>query len=650
MERTVNAGVAKFEYWLIRISMVGILVFVILLNNDSWFFESSNSGARLRLGKVSDFQRDVRRRVVDDFVWLPLESESPIFLGDSIFTGSESTVAIQLEGGVELIIDPDSLVVLDRTADLTRLKLRFGSLTGHLNASRGGRLSLDINDQSLDLAGTGVEFLLDRKNSNSTSLSITEGMAQLKQAGKLLTVAKNQQLPLGRGLASAEDQLLLAKPRVQFINTEVWAKNKSIWTDQPQPLKFQWETEGVVSRYEIEIWQKGTGAESQLLKQETLTGTTYEWKPPADEGSILWKVRALAENGETLAESDRIQWNFGVLIPPAWTLEHNPMVLFLKDWNKDVGPQALWTTSLKTQQYRLQWSSSSDFAERTEEILPSGPWSLPPWPLGRYYLRVRSEFLGRPSSMWSEILVVEVTAPQVREAAIPTPVPVAAPAPALKPNLSTPINYPTPQIQTVEPVTITVPKADSPLPPALVKLRWKSVSQIALYRLEVSSEAKFAKPFYTEVVASKEQVVKIQNPGKYFARITGLDAQKAAVTKTSEPLGIEVLLDRPLRRPELQLPKDQVSYILSKMKNPQIWLEWKSDALATEHQVEFAKNRRFEKVLHTIVTKDSKVLLDHKTVRGKLFWRVKGTNPEKKLKSPWSEDRALTIIDIESDD
>jgi hypothetical protein len=215
---------------------------------------------------------------------------------------------------------------------------------------------------------------------------------------------------------------------------------------------------------------------------------------------------------------------------------------------------------------------------------------------------------------------------------------------AVKIKMGAPIVVP------MDAIKVTVPNSQSPLPPTYLKVRWKAAKGLKSFKLEVADDEKFSKIVFSEVVKGWDQKVRLPNPGKYRIRVTGVGANGNPETPVSKVEQAKFYIYRPLVPPELVLPKDKVSYILSKMKNPQIWLEWTSDKLATQYVVEFAKDKGFKKVAYTLQVKDKRILLDHNAVRGKLYWRVRAFNEEQGLESPWSQSWVLSVVDIESED
>lgn len=926
MKESSSGKSDKLDRWLIGISLFGILGFFYLLSDESLFRKGKPTGNQIKIGSVQNLKKDVRRRIQDDFIWLPLNDLETVYLGDAIFTGNNSTTSVYLDSGIKLWIDPDSLVVLDQTSELMKLDLQFGHVRGSLGDQASATLKLNINNQDLDLAGKAVEFLLAKGRSAETKLQVTNGVANVTESKskKQVKVAKDHGLKMQRGIASVSNIVTLDDDPV-FVRQEQWAMHKNVWFAQKQALKFTWQTEGPVDHFELIVSRKSNLSEP-LLK-ETLKVNGFEWIPPFDEGSLYWKVRAYGATSKAPVETEVIQWNIGLLLAPEWKDVRSPYNVLASDLANTGGDGASkvvvqWQSNLKAVLYRLEWSKDSSFAVRESVEVKQKKWNLPKLPIGQYFVRVRSEGLGRPASLWSNPLMIDISdkdpdglvtpkmaypeietlekngvpqlnwetqgkasgylvevsdradfgsilqsskvkagmwtgAPKPRgdyfvrifplasngrkgpvsgvipwhsrligpqwkhkgnaiSIAIPRdksdqllPFPptllewkdrssdkvsefnleqdivpeftskkelrlkenkfmlaglnpgvyfyrlrsqyadgkISLSSEILKvevfeqqadglvpPNLISKsfesqlkgdesaavkvkwdlvpssvkykvemaedaefkvgriervvnttsvdlavnqkgnylvrvaglskanrvgpwsraipwkVSYGPPLLVPVPPIKIVVHGADSPVPPTLAKLNWKAPKGLNNFLLELTEDNSFSKINISEQIKGAEFRLKLTKQVKYKARVKGIDEKGEGLTPYSDPINVHFFVNRPIPPPELLTPKDKVSYILSKMKNPQIWLEWSSDKLAEVYKIEIAKDKNFNKVLHSLNSKEKKILLDHNVIRGKLYWRVKAINEEQNIESPWSVVWGLSVVNIENED
>jgi len=991
------------DRWLLGFSILGMALFLYILNDNSAFFQSRHLNQGAKIGDVDKLIRDVRRRATDDFVWLPLSDLEDIYIGDSIFTGSKSSVSIRLSTGVNLWIDPDSLVVLDQTENLTKLDLKFGNLRGNFGANSTSLLKLNVNDQDMDLEGKSVEFSLEKKKSKNTNLKVTEGQAKLTEvkSKKQIFIEKKHQVNFSREIASIGNLAALEEDPI-FIRMEQWGENKNLWFSEKQKLKFQWQTEGPVDHFKLIVSMKEDL--SHPLINETIKMNGYEWTPPFSEGKIFWKVEVYKkETSKVTLQSEVIQWNIGLLTAPEWKISSNPLYLSPARWTskaneknvndakskKEEAPVLDWNSSNKASQFRLQIGKDPQFKENSSGLeIQQNKWVIPKLEIGKYFARVRSENVGRPPSIWSHTLIIEVSdldpdgllepeiltkemesqiganspelkwvnqektseflvensldfnfgkiiqsqkvkgttlvvtpkilmgdsyfriyplSPQGRKGPVSKPIvwhlrphaplwkhqdnklsigiprdendqllafpdtPIQwkiwtsrdqisdvknkskiLPKKILKQNdkkiislqkkINTTIDYDklfanpnryilessldidfmkvekkelatasfllknlipglyfyrvrsvykissndinltstqsatnsdenrsfeivslpseilklevfevqkdgllspilsskTPdavlegdkqavtqikwekrgpavkfklqvaedmkfnsvimekvldqnqsdlivkksgkylvrvagiseknrvgpwsgisswnvrlgslQILPLDTLMVTLPNATSVIPPGHFSVRWLAPVEIKKFQIELSDNINFNNFKLKEIVKDNSYSLKVNEPGKYYLRVKGLSEEGSDLTKYSKTEVVKYFIKKPMQSPTLILPKDRVSYILSKMENPEVWLEWQGDKLSNQYLIEFSTDRNFNKILYSLKPKDNRILLDHEVIRGKVFWRVKGLNVDQGLESSWSPAWSLSVVDIESDD
>jgi hypothetical protein len=205
-------------------------------------------------------------------------------------------------------------------------------------------------------------------------------------------------------------------------------------------------------------------------------------------------------------------------------------------------------------------------------------------------------------------------------------------------------------LEPVDALVVSLPQSSTPVPPGLFTVKWFAPFEVNQFQIELAESSNFNKLNLKEIVKSKNYQLKIEVPGKYYFRVKGLNARGAELTPYSKVEMVRYFVKKPLQSPQLILPKDRVSYILSKIENPEVWLEWEGDKLSNQYVIEFSTDRNFKKILYLLKPRENRILLDHESIRGKVFWRVKGINDDQGLESPWSTPRSLSVVDIESDD
>lgn len=942
----------SLDQFLMIISLFGVFVFLYFLYDDSWINNFYNNEKRYKIGKVSKLYKDVRRRTVNDFVWLPLNDFEAVFIGDSIYTGNKSSALVNLDIGVSLWIDPDSLVVLDPSSDTIKLDLKFGNLKGNLGNNSSKVLKLNINQQDLQIDGKSVEFTIEKKSSAQTNLKIIEGVANITEtkSKKKIQVLKRQFVKIDRNTASI-DPITKFEENIEFVRKEQWGINRNVWLNIRQPLSFTWQTEGPVDHFEILI--SNNPEMKSLLVSEKTKINGFTWTPPMDEGLIYWQIKAFKNKSDlNPVISERVSWKLGLLTAPEWTDTLNPKIISINDIrlnevSKNISSSFIrWKSNLKTNNFKLEWARDPSFKEKASSDLKVNQKQLSSLVLGRYFFRVRSENIGRPASLWSDTLIVDIIdkdpegliEPQLATTEIETLektgsyqiewapqektqnylvevseiedfskikfsvslknklqwnvapqrlgryylriVPLgekgrhgpaskvivwnvrrSAPIWSYKQNFlqiqiprgqddklqvfpettlrwtvqdkkikeyelkssndadfknsklekssvtqfklnslstgtyfytvrgiyhdgsltmeSTPLkidvveqssdglisprfltqilpselegdkaavaqfkwekqasvekykiqlskynnfervevdkvitglqyqlsaydigNYyirvagiskksrvgpwsevlnwsiktVKPLLAAIDPISLILPNNKSDIPLTYATIRWSAPKSQKKFQIEFneiigkdkssiigSDENKQSRreagiqdglfgSKFTKIVTGNKFKIQVFRSANYTVKVKAISDSQQDLSSYSNEQILKIAIKRPLVRPTLMVPKNKISYLLSKLKNPEIWLQWTSDENANEYQIQVAKDSNFKKILLTIDAYENRKLLDHNSIKGKVHWRVKGTNKELKLESPWSEPWSLSVVDIENEE
>lgn len=583
---------------LIGVSLLGMATFLYFLINDAWMHKRSNDGLREKIGTVTELKLDVRRRSKDEFIWLPIEKRLPVFQGDSIFTGAQSTTTIKLDSGIKLVVDPDSLIVLEQSSDAMKLDLKFGQLRGTIETvdkkKVPPKITLKVNNSDMALAGKSVEFAMEKVKARETRLKVTKGTAQLIDAKtqKKVEVHQNQQIrittpPSGTGSgtgsgagngsgtlagtgvgagaaggagaggastgAAATATFEVTAPEVfapettlDFSHQTRWAMPRNLWLPQKQALNFSWETEGEIDSYEFTLSENPDM--SKPLVKERLSRPHFSWNPTNDAGKVYWQVKATSEKKKESITSDVVQWSYTLLTAPNWINVQSPLMvskidLLGTDKKKPIELFVSWDEPLKASQYRLEWSRNAEFNDAQASDLEEPRWRIPKWMPGQYFLRVRSEAIGRPPAIWSKPLSVIVT-DQDPEGLVP-------------PELA------------LNELEVEANKGR-------VTLDWKHQEHATDYVIELSEEEDFSKLSNSFKSKKPSWTLGAQPIRSAFLRVVPLSAKghRGPVSKTikyfSRATGPRWLIDK--NEIEIEIPRDGANHLLP---FPDTIVQWK---------------------------------------------------------------------------
>lgn len=288
-----------------------------------------------------------------------------------------------------------------------------------------------------------------------------------------------------------------------------------------------------------------------------------------------------------------------------------------------------WNPVQYATKYKVQISNSVQFDNiHQEQILERNEWDLSVKTAGLYFIRVAG--IANKNSLNQSL----------------NP-PVVGPWSSF---VTWKVKLEAPRLVPQDPLLITLDSAKSPIPPGKFAIQWKAFSEIPRFQLEMSESSNFSSLKMKKVVYDRSYNLTLAEPGTYYLRVKGVSESGEDLTTYSPLEKIKFVVKKPVSAPQLLLPSDKVSYILSKMQQPQVWLEWESDKLLNQFQIEVAKDPNFNQIIFTQMPRSNRFQLDQKVLKGKIYWRVKGLNTDQGLESPWSIPRSLSVVELKEED
>ncbi|MDQ3267062.1 MAG: hypothetical protein M3Y59_25985 [Myxococcota bacterium] len=139
---------------------------------------------------------EVRRRPAGTLIWYPAGHGDPVFVGDALFVAPASSAMVDLEGGAQLELDQNTLVVLEPPGrdqlEPRRVAIHKGSLSGSSGAqalsleAHGTVAALQPNARAeLSLEATGAQIAVRQ---GEVSVQGPEGPSRLgpRESGRFL--------------------------------------------------------------------------------------------------------------------------------------------------------------------------------------------------------------------------------------------------------------------------------------------------------------------------------------------------------------------------------------------------------------------------------------------------------------------------------
>ncbi len=155
--------------------VVGIAVALVSLVQESQDVGARGEISLEPIGRLSVAVSQVRRRAVSSLVWRDVSTGAPIYDGDTMFVPPLAYARVTLDDGSELVLDPESLTVIEKSSDDSGLRVsvargtvsglsagpgavtvRAGSVRAVLGDDAQARLSVNGEEVAIDvLAGAG---------------------------------------------------------------------------------------------------------------------------------------------------------------------------------------------------------------------------------------------------------------------------------------------------------------------------------------------------------------------------------------------------------------------------------------------------------------------------------------------------------------
>jgi hypothetical protein len=153
----------------LTLSITGsILSYIFLYPHHNDF---KNKIEKLAMAKVLTVINDVKKQGSDRLIWEPVRKGDLLYLGDKLKTSPESNTKIEfIENGASIDIEPDSLIVVNKSNQKLNLQVMEGSLFVSSNK--------DINNLSVT-SGDKAENTVDVKNGDISYSVNKEGKAQV---------------------------------------------------------------------------------------------------------------------------------------------------------------------------------------------------------------------------------------------------------------------------------------------------------------------------------------------------------------------------------------------------------------------------------------------------------------------------------------
>lgn len=674
---------------ILAVAIFFLLVSGLLLFDDSLLNFNDKQNSADRIGDVSDSARDVRKKLAGQLFWQPAHDNESVHEGDSVFTGANSSVTVNLDDGSSLTIEPNSLITFRRADGQMELDLKQGRVKTQFVGDSKIKLHMPCSKDSqdgLEVSGAGSSVVVD----SDCKVQQLSGKAQIAGAAKSIET-----------IAPIEKIIWSPPPPTQHAHFNF-----------NRELKLAWNKSSKIGRYKVQF---SKDQNFSLIHQEFGT-TVQSWTSPKypAEGSFYVRITLEDVNKKIVATSDSQKIEFINLEKPSITApadgyrielpltpdgktkylgelvagwefrtrsEFKVLITSTENQNlvqaKTLEGNTTTMTNLSPGLYELvvqelTFSGGKDVGRSKPVPFSVVTGERPKLPAPRLITKTISHELPKdtpPELKWESVAgadqyLIQWTSEKNFDQALEhrqsnTQFPIekikvsnyryrvaAVTASGFVGEFSSvgelEVKAKTPELLPVEPIVIQGENPEDPEPRVKLPITWNSPDEVESYQVELSTDEDFTDP--TSIQAqSKSTTLELPKSGEYHFRVRATNLAGEPLTPFSAPGKVKYTYRIPLAKPKLVEPLSEITLFFQKDSKPYFWLEWSSVPNADTYTIEISKQPGFENRVMNVTSKSSRLLITSKLPQGRLYWRVKAENREGKTSS-WSETRGMSIF------
>lgn len=614
-------SLTRIDKRLFAASLALLFVSSYLLYDDSLIMNFSITKGPV-IARVTNIENDVRYKLSQDIQWRSKTTGDEIYLGDSLFTGPNSTATVVLNDNTQIQMRENSLIVFNFSGDQLSLGLKFGSFTGNIAKS------IKIEGVEGQISGPGkLEFT--KTTSKQVIVSVKTGTVKITGSGCNNNINGTQVLGKNcstRAPTSSEidstpvviaNQIKQTIPEYQkpvIVEPRQIEKKKIVLSLEGKPVddtsfKVKWDYPKK-SKFQVEISNEPDF--SKIEKSEETDQNQYVVQNLL-EGTHFLRVREIPS-----VDTEKPNWSSPVQLELAF---EKPLVkieipkprLNSSEMNylisKKKPLQIQWEKMENVKGYLVELSESPDLKNSEKVQSETNKIEVSKLKPGVTYFQVSAisedEKLGPP------------TQGKIHARVLP------------------------PELQAIPAQTYLAKSSDDKVDPTFFELNWTQVPYAEKYEVQISENKNFTKAQkYISDTTSKK--IQISKSGNFHWRVRPLYSNGKVLSDHSKTGSFQYIYKNPLKTPLLVEPKNKMTlFFQTNMDNPFL-LSWQSVENATYYSLEISKDPEFKNILLKNKIKSTKLFVKNRLPSGALYWRVRAEAPNRQ--SAWSNVNQLKLF------
>jgi hypothetical protein len=423
-----------------------------------------------------------------------LTSGQVLAAGDVVRTGAQSSAVLRFADGARVMMRPDSVLKIERTAKLgdsdvvdTQLRLESGSVDSRVPPSKDPLHAprFEIRTPLANLGVRGTDFRTTA-SANQSAVEVLEGTVAGSVAGSVANsappgsttvkaAAVKAATPVSAGFGTRVLLSGVEPPRQLVAAPDMGSTTIRV---ERMPLQFSWGASGKAASYRAQVFSADNT--QPLMLSGVFQTPSARWADDLPDGSYLLRVRGIDSAGLEGLDS---------ATPFVLKARPEPPFSSQPQSGARVGDDAVlfsWTRNASAVRYRLQVADTPDFVAPRIDLSDLSVNELRvPLPVGTHHWRlasIRDKAGVADAGPWGQALSVTRFAPPA------PPVPKA------------------PQ-STSEGVLLTWVQADA-----------------SSYQVQVARDPEFKQLVREESVESAQWLLRQPEPGRYFVRVRAIDS------------------------------------------------------------------------------------------------------------------------------
>lgn len=224
------------EWKIAIILFTNAIIFLAFFYSD--ITQRSDIGSREIIGDLSFKYNKTQRKFDKELVWDSLDANAPLSNRDTVRTDTGSQAILRLKDGTEIQMDEDSMVLLEITPKLQRIKFEKGSINIKKNPVPGTEFSsIYVESPTGTVQVNDGDIIVAKSIGDSFDVGVERGEAKVRIGSNSVSLKANQVLVEKEGTLVAKDSRVRLKDPI--TRAKEWERTKisSIQEEQSPAYK-----------------------------------------------------------------------------------------------------------------------------------------------------------------------------------------------------------------------------------------------------------------------------------------------------------------------------------------------------------------------------------------------------------------------------